>query len=98
MAQFDGRRTLGDGLVVDCQSDLPSHLDTRLIVPSLPASEFEMVARRLNPIFTVEEVEHILYTQFAATIPTRQLNDVVANLDDHNIVVVDSLDVLLTGV
>lgn len=98
MAQFDVRRTVDGGLVVDCQSDLLSHLDTRFVVPLLPASEFEVVARRLNPLFTVEEVEHVLYTQFAAAIPARQLNDVIVNLDDHSFVIIDALDVLLTGV
>lgn len=98
MAQFDVWRTVDGGLVVDCQSDLLSHLDTRFVVPLLPASEFEVVARRLNPLFTVEEVEHVLYTQFAAAIPARQLNDVIVNLDDHSFVIIDALDVLLAGV
>lgn len=98
MAQFDVWRTLDGGLVVDCQSDLLGHLDTRFVVPLLPASQFEVVARRLNPLFTVEEVEHVMYTQFAAAIPARQLNDLIVSLDDHSFVIIDALDVLLTGV
>lgn len=98
MAQFDVRRTLDGSLVVDCQSDLLRHLDTRFVVPLLPASDFEVVARRLNPLFTIEDVEYVLYTQFAAAVPARQLNDVVTNLDDQSFVIIDALDVLLTGV
>lgn len=98
MAQFDVRRTLDGGLVVDCQSDLLSHLDTRFVVPLLPANQFAVVARRLNPLFTIEEVEHVLYTQFAAAVPARQLNDVLVNLEDHSFVIIDALDVLLAGV
>ena len=98
MAQFDVRRTVDGGLVVDCQSDLLRHLDTRFVAPLLPVSEFEVVARRLNPIFTVEHADHVLYTQFAAAIPARQLSEVVTNLGDNSFVIIDALDVLLTGV
>lgn len=98
MAQFDVWRTIDGDLVVDCQSDLLEHLDTRFVVPLLPADQFAVVARRLNPLFTVEDVERVMYTQFAATVPARQLGDFVVNLGDRNFAIIDALDVLLTGV
>ena len=98
MAQFDVWRTIDGDLVVDCQSDLLEHLDTRFVVPLLPADQFEVVARRLNPLFTVEDVDHVMYTQFAAAVPARQLDDFIVNLGNHSFVIIDALDVLLTGV
>ncbi len=98
MAQFDVWRTPDGDLVVDCQSDLLDHLETRFVVPLLPADQFEVVARRLNPLFTIEDVEHVMYTQFAAAVPASQLDDFVVSLGDHGFVIIDALDVLLTGV
>ncbi|MDZ3830609.1 MAG: CcdB family protein [Sphingopyxis sp.] len=98
MAQFDVWRTPDGDLVVDCQSDLLHHLDTRFVAPLLPADQFEVVARRLNPLFTVEGVEHVMYTQFAAAVPAHQLDDFVVSLGDRGFVIIDALDVLFTGV
>ncbi len=49
MAQFDVWRTSDDDLVIDCQSDLLGHLNTRLVAPLLTSDRFEVVARQLNP-------------------------------------------------
>jgi len=98
MAQFDVRRTSEGTLVIDCQSNLLRHLNTRLVVPLLPADEFEVVARRLNPHFTIEGTDYVMYTQFAATLAVGQLGEVMMNLDDDSLTIVGALDVLLTGV
>ncbi len=98
MAQFDVWRTVDGDLVIDCQSDLLSHLNTRLVVPLLTSDQFAVVARRLNPLFMIEEVEHVMYTQFAAAIPSNRLAERVMSLDDGGITITSALDVLLTGV
>lgn len=98
MAQFDVWRTTGGDLVIDCQSDLLTHLNTRFVVPLLRADAFEVVARRLNPLFTVEDMEYVMYTQFAAAIPASQLDERIMTLDDRNFTITGALDVLLTGV
>ncbi|WP_033074625.1 CcdB family protein [Sphingopyxis sp. MWB1] len=98
MAQFDVWRTPDGDLVVDCQSDLLDHLDTRFVVPLLPADQFEVIACRLNPLFSIEDAEYVMYTQFAAAVPAGQLGDFVVSLGDHGFVIIDALDVLLTGV
>lgn len=97
MAQFDVWRTEAGELVIDCQADLLAHLNTRLVVPLLRADAFEVVARRLNPLFQIEGVEYVMYTQFAAAIPTSQLDEKVMALDDRNFAITGALDVLLTG-
>jgi toxin CcdB len=98
MAQFDVRRTSEGALVIDCQSNLLRHLNTRLVVPLLPAAEFEVVARRLNPLFTIEGTDYVMYTQFAATLAVSQLCEVMMNLDDDSLTIMGALDVLVTGV
>lgn len=98
MAQFDVWRTEAGDLVVDCQSDLLTHLNTRFVAPLLRADTFEVVARRLNPLFTVEGAEYVMYTQFAAAVPASLLDERVTNLDDCSFAITGALDVLLTGV
>lgn len=98
MAQFDVWRTADGGMVIDCQSDLLGHLNTRFVVPLLTADQFDVVARRLNPLFMVDDVQYVMYTQFAAAVPASQLSERIANLDDSGIAIAGALDVLLTGV
>lgn len=98
MAQFDVWRTSEGALVIDCQSNLLKHLNTRLVVPLLHADQFDVVARRLNPLFTIEETDYVMYTQFTATLPVSQLSEIVMNLDDDSLSITGALDVLLTGV
>ncbi|SNS86389.1 CcdB family protein [Sphingopyxis indica] len=98
MAQFDVWRTRDGDLVIDCQSELLTHLNTRLVVPLLHADQFDVVAHRLNPLFTVEETSYVMYTQFAAAIPVSQLGEVVMSLNEEGLTITGALDVLLTGV
>ena len=45
MAKYDVYRLRGDTLVVDCQADLLSDLQTRFVVPLIPAEKAELTAR-----------------------------------------------------
>jgi toxin CcdB len=98
MAQFDVWRTSEGALVIDCQANLLKHLNTRLVVPLLHADQFDVVARRLNPLFTIEDTDYVMYTQFTATLPVSQLSEIIMNLDDDSLSIIGALDVLLTGV
>ena len=97
MAQFDVHR-LGDGLVVDCQSDLLGHLSTRLVVPLMTRERGPAAARRLNPAFAIDGADHVMVTQFASAIERRELGAVVTSLADRSFDIVDALDVLISGV
>src|SRR6218665_4122556 len=53
MARFDvhpGAR--GRGYLLDCQADVLSHLETRVVVPLLPATGLP-TASRIHPVFAV---------------------------------------------
>lgn len=97
MAQFDVHR-LGAGLVVDCQSELLAHLNTRVVVPLLPRDEAPKPASRFNPIFEIEGGEFVMDTQFAGAVEKRRLGPVVASLEERGFDIVDAFDILLTGV
>lgn len=99
MAQFDVHRLVkASALVIDCQSDLLADLDTRFVVPLAPRTESSPPAQRLNPIFTVDGVEHVMLTQAAATLRRRDLGPVVVSLADRDREIMNALDFLLTGI
>jgi toxin CcdB len=98
MARFDVYRQKGGGChVLDCQADLLSDLNTRLVVPLLPIDEAPQPAVRLNPIFDVAGERVVMVTQFAASVPLRELGDVVQSLDPEQDAITAALDMLITG-
>lgn len=100
MAQLDvhTRRSGGAGYLLDVQSELLSGLNTRFVIPLLPEDEAPKPARRLNPIFEVMGVRHVLATQFAAAVSAGELGAPVMNVAEHHEAVIAALDVLITGV
>jgi len=97
MAQFDVHR-LGDALVLDCQSDLLSHIGSRLVVPLVRQTEAPTPANRLNPIFGIDGANYVMMTESAGAIQTRQLGPVIASLADRSFDITGALDVLISGV
>lgn len=97
MAQFDVHR-LGNGLVLDCQSDLLGHLVSRLVVPLVLRSSSPKPVALLNPVFRIEGEDYVMVTESAAAVRSSQLGAVVASLADRHFEIVDALDVLISGV
>ena len=97
MAQFDVHR-LDDALVVDCQSDLLSHIETRFVVPLAPERFGAMAARRLNPAFEIDGETYIFVTQQAASVPRSVLGEPIASLAHRSFEITDAIDVLLSGI
>jgi toxin CcdB len=97
MAQFDVYKT-GDGAtVVDCQSDLLSHLKTRLVIPLLPPDLEPPMTERLNPAFDIDGQRYVLFPQFAASIHIRELRERVASLTNRYLDITRALDMLVSG-
>ena len=97
MARFDvhpGAR--GRGYLLDCQADVLSHLETRVVVPLLPATGLP-TASRLNPVFEVAGLSVVMSTQLIFAIPVDHLSPRVTTLADENIAITNALDMLLTG-
>lgn len=97
MAQFDVHQ-LGSGLVVDCQSDLLAHLNTRIVVPLIPRDRAPTPAGRFNPVFAIDGADHVMDTQFTSAVERRELGAVVTSLADRSFEITDALDVLISGV
>lgn len=98
MAKYDVYRLRdGGGLVLDCQADLLDRLNTRLVVPLMPPDAAPPAMTRLNPMFAVEGQRVAMITQFAATIPVRELGERVESLVDQQDAIGNALDMLVSG-
>lgn len=99
MAQFDVHPLRSrQSLVIDCQSDLHRNLPTRFVVPLMPASDPSASHPRLAPRFVVAGEELVMATQFAATLPLRDLAPAVGSLAEESHRVIGAIDALVTGI
>ncbi|MDP5278439.1 CcdB family protein [Sphingomonas sp. DG1-23] len=85
-------------MLLDCQADLLSTLNTRFVVPLLPRSSAPPPAERLNPIFTVAGEEVVMFTQFAAAVRTREFGKCVRSLSEQRYAILNALDLLISGI
>lgn len=98
MARFDVHRAVGGpGYLLDVQADVLRHLTTRVVVPLLPLDMAPSPAKRLNLTFTIRGGSYMMTTQFMATVPLRELGEVVASLESHHFEIVQALDFLFGG-
>ncbi len=97
MARFDVYQTKANELLVDCQADLLYHLDSRFVVPLIRPGTGLYSVSRLNPTFSIDGVELIFFTQYATTIPARDLDKKIASLAEHECQIAGALDMLLIG-
>jgi len=87
----------GEGYLLDVQADLLDHLNTRVVVPLLPASAAPAPAHTLNPVFQIEGQPVVMVTQFMAAIPAAVLKLPVLNLADRRNDITAALDLLFQG-
>jgi toxin CcdB len=98
MARFELFRNEGaEGYLLDVQSDLLSGLNTRVVVPLLPASAGPAPAQRLNPVFSIEGQEWVMVTQFMAAVPEGELRCAVGSLAERQDEISAALDMLFLG-
>lgn len=69
MAQFQVYRIAGRRLVLDLQTDL-IETGTRVVAPLLPTSSGPKAIGRLEPIFEIEGISHVLHTAEMAAVPS----------------------------
>lgn len=98
MAQFDVHRLqAGQGLVVDCQTDLLDDISTRFVVPLVPSDVSPRQITRLNPMFSVGDENYVLVPQLAASVPTSILGKPIGSLADEYLTIANALDMLISG-
>jgi toxin CcdB len=97
MARFDVLRTADGAYVVDYQSDMLSHLQTRFVIPLMPPELEPKISERLNPAFDIDGQRYVLYPQFAASVMRSDLKDYVTSLIDCDFTIIDAFDMLNSG-
>lgn len=85
------------GYVLDLQADILEALNTRIVAPLLPLAEAPVPAGRLNPVFNIEGVPHIMVTQFMAAVPRTHLGNLVTNLSVRDTEIGNALDMVFVG-
>ena len=86
------------GLVIDCQSDLHDHLDSRLVIPLVPAAKAGIGMGRMHPSLVVNDAEFVLATQLATAVPKRELGLPIASLMPRRLDIIGAIEVLITGI
>ncbi len=79
------------------QTHLLVHLNTRIVVPLLLPHAAPLPAPRLNPSFDIESKRYVMVTQFMASVPSFEPNDVAGNLGHHHDQIAAALDILFQG-
>ena len=101
MPQFDVYKHNGEGspnaLLLDIQSDLIGLIDTRVVVPLIPASRAPSAATRLNPTISVNNRSYVALFQDIQSLSTDMLGARVGNAGKHGYDVTVALDFLFQG-
>lgn len=85
------------GYLLDVQSDLLDHLQTRVVVPLLRPADVPSAMPELHPTMVVDGETFILATQLLAAIRRHELGPPVGNLAAERDAITRALDLLLTG-
>lgn len=98
MARFDVFPNLeGAGYLLDVQANLLDSLNTRVVVPLLPADVAPTPAATLNPVFRMGDESVVMATQFMAAVPARLLKSPMGNLESARGEITAALDLLFQG-
>lgn len=97
MARFDVYRgARGKGYLLDCQSDFLSDLESRVVVPLMPATGLPQ-ATQLNPVFVIGGEALVMTTQLIFAIPSERLGHTFASLSGEQFAIISALDMLISG-
>lgn len=96
--QFCAYRLRTGQLVLDMQSDVLSHLKTRLVAPLAPESAGEKAMTILEPVLETEGARLVLLTTEMITIPASLIAEPpVAQFTDADDEIRRALDMLFSG-
>lgn len=98
MPRFDLHKRCGEpGYLLNVQHDLYDHLPTRMVVPVVPLASGLPQLGELTPRVAVDGTPHLLFPQYMAAVPKRELGRPVGNLEAERDAITKALDLLLTG-
>lgn len=84
-------------MVVDCQSDIHRHLDSRFVIPAIPFDANYPLKQGLNPVLDCAGEKIVLVTEFASTVFVREIAETLGSVDDESDRVTRALDFLTGG-
>ncbi|WP_033919363.1 CcdB family protein [Sphingomonas sp. 37zxx] len=97
MARFDLYRSRDGTMLLDCQNDLLSYLNTRIVVPLASPDDAIQVEARLNPLLDIDGDEMVMLTHFAAAVPISMLGKRTGSAIANERAIAGALDLLLSG-
>ncbi|MBN8807580.1 MAG: CcdB family protein [Sphingomonas sp.] len=97
MARFDVYRFPGEPWLLDCQTDLLDYVETRLVVPLIPLAAVRRRIERLNPVFRIDDEDLVMMTPLMAAVPIEILRRRFISLRDRQDVIMNAIDMLLSG-
>lgn len=84
---------------LDIQSDLVSALNSRVVIPVVPAHKLETPApERLCPTIQIDGIEHALLTHQLTSAPTSILKKPVESIEAFRDEIINAIDFLITGI
>lgn len=86
-------------LLLNIQSDLLDGLQTRIVIPMSPSTQYSGidVPDDLMPTFTIKGKRYVLETPKMGAVPTNILREHVGSLVQHQLAIVSAVDRLLHG-
>ncbi|MEO5494278.1 MAG: CcdB family protein [Sphingomonas sp.] len=97
MARFDVYRTASGAMLLDCQTDFLSGIETRLVAPLMPADQAGPMLPRLNPVFEIGGTRVAMMTTLLVGIPKTELGKRIGSLADEQTTIMNAIDMLLSG-
>jgi toxin CcdB len=97
MAKYDIYQGRDGTMLLDCQSDVLEHLNTRFVVPLASPDDAVMVEPRLTPLLDIAGQEMLMLTHFAAAVPVNTLGKRAGSAADQMFTVSNALDMLISG-
>ena len=96
--QFCAYRLRGGHVVLDMQSDVLSHLRTRLVAPLVPEDRGETAFTILEPVLMLDGRRMVLLVSEMITVPAKDLaGPPVARFVEDDYVIRRALDMLFSG-
>lgn len=84
--------------LVDIQSNILSHLTTRVVVPLYRAARSKPAIARLNPSIPFDGEIHVFATQEMAAVPAKLLGPSLGDVSAHRDAIIAAVDLLVTGI
>lgn len=84
--------------LLNIQSDLLSHIDTRLVIPLAPIGNFNnQLIKNVNMIIRIQSEDYIVLTQQMAAIPIGMIGDEIMVCEEQRHEILRCIDFLVTG-